>query len=88
VRVYKLYRGISYISISDVAEPRWWGRGFGTVRTTRDIVQQIVDWYLLCAPQEATQWIVNYAFEQLALHRISLTVSADHTPAVELYKRM
>jgi RimJ/RimL family protein N-acetyltransferase len=37
---------------------------------------------------EATRWTVDYCFEQLGLHRISLDVLAGNERALKLYKQM
>jgi hypothetical protein len=37
---------------------------------------------------EATRWIVNHAFEQLGMHRVSLIVLEDNVRAIRLYEKM
>jgi RimJ/RimL family protein N-acetyltransferase len=40
------------------------------------------------AGTEATRWIVNHAFEQLGMHRVSLGVIGDNPRAITLYENM
>jgi RimJ/RimL family protein N-acetyltransferase len=37
---------------------------------------------------EATRWLVDYAFEQLGMHRISLEVMGDNPAAVAAYRKV
>jgi hypothetical protein len=39
------------------------------------------------AGTEATRWIVDYAFMQLDIHRISLEVLGDNLGAIAMYKK-
>ncbi|EIN12903.1 acyl-CoA N-acyltransferase [Punctularia strigosozonata HHB-11173 SS5] len=37
---------------------------------------------------EVMLWLVSYAFQQLALHRLSLGVLAGNSPAIAVYKKV
>ena len=58
-------------------------------------IPRIAEWGILVAPEEQGQGfgaeigtrILTYAFEELALHRVGLRVSADHTRAIRCYEK-
>jgi len=46
------------------------------------------EWHNLGFGTEMLEWLIPYAFEQLALHRVSLSTRGSNAPAIKLYGKV
>jgi RimJ/RimL family protein N-acetyltransferase len=64
-----------------------WGRGYGKSAIyhvgARNRAEHLAD-----TGTEATRWVVNHAFTQLDMHRVSLIVLSDNPSAIAVYRKV
>lgn len=73
------------ISFAINLAPAFWGKGHGEDHS-------YLTYFLLGSHatigKEITRWMVDHAFRQLGMHRVSLNVVGDNDRAIALYKSM